>query len=261
MYIRKEMRMKSIDEKEEIKIGPDAVLFKYVEDPFDDYSLAVVEGEIYHVGLDFVEILQKDHRIVSVNPNRINYIKWPDKKTREPVFECKNHGHCRCIDMDWMRNLHDGKQRRPYRLPKHRGEFCMNCRQTSCKCQKDKGRRKDYKKSFTKFRSTDKLARVDFKYSQNQDARSHDSCPYCHERLISHEHLEYANDQGERRHSSQYSNHMRDHQCGHQKFTCFCDYPIPFCNHRFELRLAGLTDDVRFELLKHKGRQIEIILG
>ncbi len=252
MYIKKEIRMNSLDKKEEIKIGPDTILVNYVEDPLEDQSLSVVEGEIYHLGLEFVEILQKDHRILSVNLNRINYIKWPDKKTRDSVFECKNHGHFRCIDMNPMRKLHDGKQRR---------EFCMNCRQTRCQCQKDKGRKIDHKKSFTKFRSPHKLEGVDFEYSQNYDVRSHDSCLHCHEHFISHEHREYADDHVERRQSSQYSNHMRDHQCGHQKFTCFCDYPIPFCNHRFELRLAGLTDDVRFELLKHKGRHIEIILG
>jgi hypothetical protein len=44
----------------------------------------------------------------------------------------------------------------------------------------------------------------------------------------------------------------------HQRFTCFCDHAIPFCDDQFKLRLAGLNDDLNFELMQHKGSRVEI---
>ncbi|MDQ0230446.1 hypothetical protein [Metabacillus malikii] len=42
----------------------------------------------------------------------------------------------------------------------------------------------------------------------------------------------------------------------HKDFICFCDHAIPFCDKRVELRLAGLTDNVQFELSRHKGCKV-----
>ncbi|MED4017965.1 hypothetical protein [Sutcliffiella cohnii] len=46
----------------------------------------------------------------------------------------------------------------------------------------------------------------------------------------------------------------------HPKYTCYCDYPIPFCDDRIELRLAGLTHNVNFELLQKKGYHGKFLL-
>ncbi|PLT34074.1 hypothetical protein [Bacillus sp. V5-8f] len=44
--------------------------------------------------------------------------------------------------------------------------------------------------------------------------------------------------------------------CRHPDFIYIRDQVIPFCDDRIQLRLAGLTDSVNFELLSHKGCRV-----
>jgi hypothetical protein len=225
MYVRKEIMNNSLEDRERIKIGPDAVLFKYIEDPLDDHSLFIVKGKIYNVGLDFVEVLQNDDKIVTVKTDRITHVKWPDQKTRELIFDCKHHGHSRCVEFDRMRATNVGKRNRPHRLDK----ICQNCRRP--------------------YRHEDHRKHNCIPCDCDDYYGGHTPCPRCHDEKF------------EKRRHSQYSYDMRSHDCCHKNFTCFCDHAIPFCDNRFELRLAGLNDDVNFKFLQHKGCHVEIILG
>lgn len=93
MYVNKEIMVNSSSNEKGIKIGPDAIRFKYVDDEIVKHSPLYVEGIIFAVGLDFVEILQKDHKIVTVLTDRITHVKWPDKEVREAVSNCKHDGN------------------------------------------------------------------------------------------------------------------------------------------------------------------------
>jgi hypothetical protein len=263
MYIRKEIMKNSLGDREKIKIGPDAVLFKYIEDAFEDHSLSIVEGKVWNVGLDFVEILQKDHSIVTVKTDRITHVKWPDKKTRELVLDCKYQGHCRCVEFDCLRNANVGKRKRPQRVENIRENSCLNCHKTPCKCQKkDERRNKDDRMSSKKFMKTERFEHVHCEHCGKYHDGMDNQCPNCHEDHRRHKHVPCGcNGHFERRRYSQYSHDMRNHDCCHKNFTCFCDHAIPFCDNRFELRLAGLNDDIKFKFLQHKGCHVEIILG
>ncbi len=133
-----------------IKIGPDAIRFKYVDDEIVKHSPFFVEGIIFAVGLDFVEVLQKDHKIVTVLTDRITHVKWPDKEVREAVSHCKHNGNCRCVELhrfveeeirgDKMnKNLKRSKKGRktvkgdPHHCP-HCGTY--HSRLNPCRCKK-----------------------------------------------------------------------------------------------------------------------------
>ncbi|RBW70814.1 hypothetical protein [Bacillus taeanensis] len=51
----------------------------------------------------------------------------------------------------------------------------------------------------------------------------------------------------------------KDHH-SKKRCTCFFDHVIPFCDERIELRLAGLTDSVNFELFRHIGCKVKLEL-
>ncbi|MBB6449220.1 hypothetical protein HNR44_001169 [Geomicrobium halophilum] len=48
-----------------------------------------------------------------------------------------------------------------------------------------------------------------------------------------------------------------DHHCGHH-FTCLHDHSIPVCDHRIQLRLSGLTDNLNFQFLRKRGCEVII---
>jgi hypothetical protein len=49
-----------------------------------------------------------------------------------------------------------------------------------------------------------------------------------------------------------------DHDDCFPKCTCYCDFAIPFCDDKFELRLAGLTYGVNWELFRHIGCRVKL---
>lgn len=63
------------------------------------------------------------------------------------------------------------------------------------------------------------------------------------------------------------SDHGRGHDCccddhgdGHHScdFTCLQDFAIPVCDHRTQLRMAGLTGGLSFQFLRNRGCEVII---
>lgn len=247
MYVNKEIVANSSSNEKGIKIGPDAIRFKYVDDEIVKHSPLYVEGIIFAVGLDFVEVLQKDHKIVTVLTDRITHVKWPDKEVREAVSHCKHDGNCRCVELHRFveEDIRGDKMNKNLKCSKKvknriKGYHCPHCgnyqsRLNPCRCkmkQRNHGRPCGCK--------------------QNNSRHDYRPCG-CKEDQGQYHHCTCCRDEHHNR-------HMYHHDCCQKKLVCFCDFAIPFCDDRFALRIAGLTDDLNFRFLQNRGRHVEMIV-
>ena len=190
MYIRKDLYSTVLDNDEKRGIGPEAVRFKYLSDFNKHLYHSHVEGIIYQVGLDYVDLVDDDC-ITTVMTDKIAKVKWLDQNCREFADKCHNHHACECIEFHRCLDCKDKDDRKRRISLEVENKKCMKCKKNPVVCYD----------------------------------RSKKDC--CH-----------------------------DHDRCHQDFTCFRDHAIPMCDDRFELRLAGLTDDLNFQLLKHKGCKV-----
>lgn len=77
----------------------------------------------------------------------------------------------------------------------------------------------------------------------------HDHCSHCHDHHVHCPHCD-----GHHEHCDCHHN-----RCCETPVIWVRDNVVPFCDDRIQLRLAGLTDSVNFELFSHKG--CRVILG
>ncbi|WP_077214719.1 hypothetical protein [Bacillus dakarensis] len=253
MYLRKDIN-NLLTNREQNKAGPDTMRFKYIkEDPL------TIKGKIVDVGIDFVEILQDDHLIISVLTDRITHIKWPGQWASERVLQCKHHGNCHCVQIGRLSDFNDRREKKR-KKDKEFHHSCKGCNKTPCQCYSKNHRGVKHTNKRKKF---DELRHDHCPQCHHEHREKHDRCPHCHhEHRERHDHCPHCHDEHDRRYDySEHFYHMRNNRCCHQKFTCFCDHAIPFCDERFELRLAGLNDDLKFKLLQHKGCKVEIQIG
>jgi hypothetical protein len=337
MYVRKEVLTNSSSKHKGVKIGPDAMRFKSLDEELVKELPICVEGVIFNIGLDFVELLQNDHRIVTVMTDRITHVKWPDVIGREAVSTLEHEGKCRCVEFDRFTNHFDVKEGRGHTMKKQvkqskkkgkkvKGDphHCPHCgnyhsRLKPCRCKQEQ-RNHHQRPCGCKSKRVNhhqrpcgcKSKRVnhhqrpcgcrekhgDFKRScgchEQQINHHHNPCGcreqhgnfkrlcFCHEQRVNHHqrpcgcHEQHGNfkspcgchEHQERRcphcldehHKRQHSYPMHHPDCCHKNLACFCDSAIPFCDRRFELRLAGLNDHLNFKLLQNKGRHVEMIV-
>jgi hypothetical protein len=258
MYYKKVIHNRVSKEGDQISIGPDEIRLKRMNSLFEDSNILHVEGDIFNVGVDFVDILRKDNHIVTVLTDRIANIKWLDERCRhESEFCHHNRSNCQCFEFMRCPNCCDEHGKTIKEKKYKRNKACSECGSFSCHC-KDKTHR-----NIDRIKSKD-LRRAIKRSEDNHCSKcGHDKrhkqghCPHCE-----HGHNRNDNDlKGFRK------NHLRhkfdDHRhneenCRQCKYTCFCDFPIPFCDDRIELRLAGLHDDLNFQLLQHKGCKVKL---
>ncbi|MCM3602723.1 hypothetical protein M3175_18465 [Robertmurraya korlensis] len=313
MYVNKEVVANSSSNEKGIKIGPDAIRFKYVDDEMVKHSPLYVEGIIFAVGLDFVEVLQKDHKIVTVLTDRITHVKWPDKEVREAVSHCKHDGNCRCVTLHRfieeekrgdkmnknLKHSKKGKKGDPHHCA-HCGNY--HSRLNPCRCKKKRPnhgrpcgckqnhRHHDHRPcgcnkhhdhhAYSPCRCQehhDHHAYSPYRCHEHHSHHDHSSCRChshhehkpcrCHEHHSHHDHSSCRchNHHGHHHHCTccqdeHHKGHMQHHDCCHRNFVCFSDFAIPFCNDRFALRLAGLTDDLNSRFLQNRGRHVEMIV-
>ncbi len=228
MYIKRELRNATLGTDKIGAIGPDAVRFKYINDFSERPQNIFLEGTIYNVGLDFVDLLDDNHCLVTtILTEKITNVKWLDQKCRESAGKCDDHYTCNCMEFRRCMDCRDKLDRKRYTAVKAKNKYCTKCN-TSCIC-----------KDITKRR----IDRLKYKNNKFKQRENHYQEHFQDERLLREEHYSF-----ERHHND---------RCGH-RFTCFRDHVIPFCDDRIELRLAGLTDDLNFQLLKHKGCKVRL---
>ncbi|WP_299092200.1 hypothetical protein [uncultured Metabacillus sp.] len=232
MYIKKEI----INPLNNRQIGPEAIRFKQIKEIDEDESLILeVEGTICHVGLNFVDLVHKDGRIITVLTDRISKVEWLDKNCQPKFEEHLKATNCRCIEFQRftqiMRHLEC-----PHCKDKRQGciELCPHCQN-----------RKDQREHCPK--------------CQNKKQRE-EQCPHCQDKKQQREHCPHCQNENRNRFIA-FNLEQNQNELCQPKFTCFFDHPIPFCDDRFELRLAGLTDDLNFQLLKHKGCKVRFDLS
>ncbi|KYG29953.1 hypothetical protein [Priestia endophytica] len=95
----------SYEQKQSIKIGEDVKIFRFRTEDVEDCATDIV-GVIENVGIDFVELIKRDHTVISIPMNRIENVTWLEKK----VFS-------RSDDYD-------------------RADTCLHCEQQECRCVK-----------------------------------------------------------------------------------------------------------------------------
>ncbi|KKI92656.1 hypothetical protein WQ54_08580 [Bacillus sp. SA1-12] len=311
MYIKKEI----INPLNNRQIGPEAIRFKQIKEIDEDESLILeVEGTICHVGLNFVDLVHKDGRIITVLTDRISKVEWLDKNCQPKFEEHLKATNCRCIEFQRftqiMRHLEcphckdkrqgcielcphcqnrkdqrehcpkcQNKKQREEQCPhcqdkKQREEQCPHCqdkkqREEQCPhCQDKKQQREQCPHCKGK-----KQQREQCPHCQNRkDQREHcphcqnrqrqiEPCPHCQNKRPNHlDPCPHCQNENRNRFIAFNLEHNQNELC-QPKFTCFFDHPIPFCDDRFELRLAGLTDDLNFQLLKHKGCKVRFDLS
>ena len=301
MYISKEIITNPSSNQKGIKIGPDAMRFKYVDDEIVMHSPKRVEGIIFDVGLDFVEILQKDHLIVTVLTDRITHVKWPDKHVREAVSTCKHDGRCNCVEFNRFPNMFNEKGERDYKMKKNKKQskkgrrvvkadphHCSHCgnyhsrlnpcrckqQQRPCGCKSNRGNQQQrpcgcHQQHVNQFRQRPCCC-----HQQHVNQFQQRPCG-CHEQYGNyqqrrcgcndhHERQHYCShcrdEHSDRHYQTQHSYYMNNNHCCDKKCVCFCDFAIPVCDNRFELRLAGLNDDLNFKFLQNRGRQVEMMV-
>lgn len=294
-----------------IKIGPDAMRFKCLDDELVKQLPICVEGVIFDVGIDFVEVLQFDHRIVTVKTDRITHVKWPDQIGREAVSSIKHDGKCRCVEFNRVPNNFEEREKRGNHMKKNMRQnkkgkkivkadphHCPHCgnyhsRLNPCRCKQDhwhhhqrpcgcKSNRVNHYQRLCDCREQHgNFKRPCGCREQHENFKRHCGCHEhvnhqgpcgckerhgnhhhkpcgCHDHQVRHHQCPHCLDEHHKRHHS--CQPMHHHDCCHKNFACFCDFAIPFCDHRFELRLAGLNDNLNFKLLENKGRHVEMIV-
>ncbi len=192
MYLRKVLNNKGLGNENIQGIGPEAVRFKYINDIHEHSNHYYVEGTIYQVGLDFVDIVDEGC-LTTIMTEKITNIKWLDPKCREIADKCHCHDSCKCIEFHRCLECKDKDDQKRRISMRARNNKCMKCKKAACSWLEKR---------------------------KKECSHHHDRC--------------------------------------HQDFTCFCDHAIPLCDERFEIRLAGLTDDLNFQLWKHKGCKVRI---
>jgi hypothetical protein len=295
MYVGKEIITNSTSNQKGIKIGPDAMRFKYVDDEIVLHSPKRVEGMIFDVGLDFVEILQKNHLIVTVLTDRVSHVKWPDKDVRESVSHGKHEGNCKCVEFNRFTDEFVEKEKRGLKMKKlmkqnkkgkkkvkgepHHCPNCGNFHSRLSQCIFNVHRENQHHRPCgCKKRHVNQHHRP-CGCKEQHGKQYHRPCG-CKERHVNHHHRPCeckerhvnqhhrpcrCNDHHERHHLcphclDEHQNRHHHFPCCHEKFVCYCDFAIPFCDNRFELRLAGLNDDLNFKFLQNKGRHVEMIV-
>ncbi|AKO92765.1 hypothetical protein [Priestia filamentosa] len=154
--------------KQPFKVGEDVKTFRREPEEVEDCSKDIV-GIIQNVGIDFVELIRRDHTIISIPMNRIENVEWLEKKVFSRFDDCD------------------------------KVDTCPHCNQKECKCIEKK---------------------VLNPRPCNCRHKSHCNCQ--------------------------------------KNFIRFQDCVIPFCDKRVELRLGGLTDNLKFELYRHKGSKVKL---
>lgn len=229
MYIKSEIKTNHKVEHGP-KIGMDAARFKYIHHNDSEGFYGHIKGEVSHVGIDFVDIKQENHSIVTVPINRISKVNWLEQK-RERFCSANRHHQYQCVELNRNINDHHRRASRTERLSScdhvynHKNrpkKYCKDCFQKSCKCRKP---------------GNDVKSLKDSKKHQHQSR-----CIRCDEK------------------DNPFPNHDNRHTCN-DRFTCFCDFAIPFCDNRFQLRLAGLNDGFHFDLIQNQGRQVILELA
>jgi hypothetical protein len=247
MYIKKELKMKELDNDGNRRIGPDAIRFKHKMDIDDHSNVLTIKGTISHVGLDFVDLIQEDDRVISVLTDKISYVSWLDPQCQGLFGNCheKRHNDCKCVDFNRRSNHNNGNRHMKHADRKKQMRVCSNCR--------DKNGRRIYD---LKPNTGHINVHQDLKncpHCQNEHKNRKKDDPHCHD----HHRNEHKNRKKDDPHC--HDHHHND--CCQQRFTCFCDHVIPFCDDRIELRLAGLIDDLNFQLLQHKGCKVKLDLA
>ena len=67
-------------------VGPDVIRFKHIKEIRDDSVILNVEGTIGNVGLDFVDFLESDDRVITTLTDKISHVKWLDKSVGKLLF-------------------------------------------------------------------------------------------------------------------------------------------------------------------------------
>jgi len=169
------------------KTGQDFIKFKNIGNDNLESRRKKVEGAIYQVGLDFVDILQENQQTTTVLTDRISTINWLDHTCNESCSKSNSrHRQCRCVE-----------------FKEHRSSY-----------------------------------HIKSKHKSHDKSTMHDNhCPTCRQ------------------------HHSKQEDCCEPRFVCVCDYVIPFCDDRIELRLAGLTDGLNFNLFRHIGCKVILDLA
>ncbi|MFD1735422.1 hypothetical protein ACFSCX_02495 [Bacillus salitolerans] len=200
----------------------DTASFKFFQEDQKLTALTNLEGKIDQIGIDYVNLLLDNNQVVTILTDKISKITWVDPKCERICKKCHHHT-CRCVQ--FMRD-HDDFDKDNHRHLS-REEFCRRCRKKPCDCKKDdKFQNNQHKRKHSKF--------VDPKLYINK-----------HEQILCEKCGPL---------------HHHDNDCL-PKFTCFCDFAIPFCDDRIELRLAGLDDGVNLELFRHRGCRVKLELA
>lgn len=234
MYIKSEIKTNRKVEQSP-KIGMDAARFKYIHHNDSEGFYGHIRGEVSHVGIDFVDIKQENQSIVTVPINRISKVNWLEQK-RERFCSANKYHQCQCVELN--RNIND------HHRNSSRYENCHFCDQDHKKMKKNKNSQNHYCKDCfpksSKCRNHGKNAKSTINTEEYQQHQRR--CIRC-----------------EQKHG-QFSDNGKGHTCN-DRFTCFCDFAIPFCDNRFQLRLAGLNDGLHFDLIQNQGRQVILELA
>lgn len=220
-----------------IKIGPEAIKFKTGNEEDEGGFPFSIEGTICQVGLNFVDLLQDNNSVITILTDKITDISWDDPECQKINTGCIGD-HSKCEQSECCTECKDRQGLRQQQKMNTHNRICQTCHLISCQCDDNLG----YIHSDSTMRSKkrnrfNKSASKVCPHCSSEYMMKQDHCPVCHKNDIANNH---------------------QHDICHQRITCFFDHPIPFCDDRIELRLAGLTDDINFKLLQHKGCRVKI---
>ncbi|MBM6618207.1 hypothetical protein [Bacillus suaedaesalsae] len=285
MYIKNEIKDQTLVKNYQTKIGMDAARFKYISHLESEEFLGKVKGKVCHVGRDFVDVKRDDHSIISVPFNKIGKINWLDKKSENRFCSINGHRHCKCVELG-----HSFNHCHQHHHTSMQEKRCNICNRSDCDghCYGHKDKKNRNKKHCSCPHQHHKREercnicdRINCDGHGHRTKKSHNKkhCEHCKQKHRNCKNNRRDDHLGDRLHGSKFNKHHKYHDqtcfhCRndkdghnkhlhdfHRRFTCFCDFPIPFCENLFQLRLAGLNDGLHFDLMQNQGSNVLLELS